>query len=117
LTWLSKSVNENGSIATVAVHRHGRRETDGHDARYLFKAPGDLLVCQSRLLRILDERPGNRHPERLDLLGPHEAGVDLLQGYERSNHQPRDDQQHESQGDLRHRERVADPVPARRVAG
>ena len=40
-------------------------------------------------------------------VGPHEARIDLSQGNERPDHQPRDDQQDQGQRDLRHHERVA----------
>ena len=40
-------------------------------------------------------------------------GCDLAHGDERPDHQPRDDQQHQGQRDLRHDQRVARAVPRR----
>ena len=47
---------------------------------------------------------------------PREARLDLSHGDECPDHQPRDDQQHQRQRDLRHDQRVARAVPPRGVA-
>ena len=56
---------------------------------------------------LLDLRAWNRQPQRLHFVGPHESRVHVSQRLERPDHQPRADEKHERQRDLRDDERVA----------
>ena len=107
-----------GVVAVVfAVHRDGRRETNGGDAGHARQLFGYALERAHRLLWIADQACRYRENERLHLLGAREPWVDLTHRDKRSNHQPRHDQQRERQGDLSHDQRIARAVAAGSVAG
>ncbi len=101
----------------LAVHRDRRGETDGGHAGHLRQSFRDALVRARRLLWIADEACWYRDCESLDLLRAREARFDLAHGDERANHQPRDDQQHQGERDLRHDQRVARAVSPGGIAG
>jgi hypothetical protein len=103
-------------VEVDTIHRDGRGQSDRPDARKLSQTFGNLLVRSCGLLDAADERLGDGHAERLDLFGTREAGIDLTQGDERSDHQARNHQEHERQRRLRYDERIARPVPFRTFA-
>ena len=60
---------------------------------------------------VFDVARADRDPKRQDLFGIREAGIDVPQGLEAADHEPRGGEQHEREGHLRDDQRVSRPVP------
>ena len=104
-------------IAVVlAVHRDRGREANGGDARHSGHTFSDALERARSPLVVADERWRYRDDERLNILWANETRVDLAHRDERPNHQPRDDQERQSQCDLPYDERMSSAVPCWSIA-
>ena len=104
-------LDENRVVAVESVHRDRARDADRSHPGHLFELAHDLLVRSHGLLVVSDDRFGNRHAQREDLLGAHESRVDLAHRLEGADHESRADEQHDRERDLGDDQPVARAVP------
>ena len=98
-------------------HRDGRRQRRGGHAGHRRQLLENRLVHPGDRRVVFHLRLRNREPQRLHVAGSDEPRMDLGDGSERPDHQPRADQEHECQRDLRDDEDVASALALLAGAG